>query len=462
MRQEFDKEFDALLRRSASRSGNAPAARGATTPTAPLAGEAHTSHDSSHLDADERAAFAEGALPAPARAAYVSHLADCGECRRAVAGLSSAAGVSLKLEKSAEAASGASTSSVVTVATDKDAGRLGWFKGLFAPRVLRFVAPALAFTLVGVVAFVALRSDGGGETQTARQDTAAPFILPGDAAADAGNAASNGNMSADMNASGMGDTGTSAAASNTNGAGTSGTLGARTAGGGRATADASAAEAGRGPAHGSRAEASSSTSETVAVTRPPESPRASSAAAAPSAAQRPSAREESDRGGAERSRDADEVAERGDTSSEATGRSRNYNLMQQQAPDGARNRGISPLEMRGANTSSPPPPAATSPSDSAKSTSEPAPKRRAARGASAGESRSEPETRAIEGRRFRRTAGVWIDENFRDSMPTTVVRRNTTAYSDLIAKSPEVGHIAERLSGEVVVVVRGHAYRVKP
>ena len=47
-----------------------------------------------HLDADELNAFAEGALPAAARSRYVSHLADCNDCRRVVSQLAAASGVS--------------------------------------------------------------------------------------------------------------------------------------------------------------------------------------------------------------------------------------------------------------------------------------------------------------------------------------------------------------------------------
>jgi hypothetical protein len=45
-----------------------------------------------HLDADELNAFAEGALPPAARSRYVSHLADCDDCRRAVTELAGASG----------------------------------------------------------------------------------------------------------------------------------------------------------------------------------------------------------------------------------------------------------------------------------------------------------------------------------------------------------------------------------
>lgn len=460
MKPEFDREVDALLRRAAARSGNA-STHGAGSHPASRVDEAQLASASSHLDADERAAFAEGALPAPARAAYVSHLADCKECRRAVAGLASAAGVSVMLEQSA-AASAASDASAVTVATEKgrDGGWFDWFGALFAPRVLRFVAPALALCLVGVVAYVALRSGDGGETQTARHEAGSPFIQPeGVESEDGIAAATSDGMTANMNSSVGGEAGTSTAGSNANSAGIAGGVGASTAGGGRETAEASATQTGRGPVAAPKEDALSP-AELSVVARAPETPRESAAAAPAPAQPRESSREETSRQDAESSRNISN-AERDETSNERAGRSRNYDLQQQQFPDGSRNRAGAGMEMRGANAA-PPPPAASSPSDSAKSENRPAAKGRAARGASTDENRDGAETRAVEGRRFRRTSGVWVDENFRDSLPTTTLRRNSTAYRELIAEMPEVGRIAERLTGEVVIVVRGRAYRIKP
>lgn len=61
MELEFDKEMDALLRRA--RGGNAVAV-------------------GDHIDADAISAFAENALPDAMRRVYMSHLADCGKCRK--------------------------------------------------------------------------------------------------------------------------------------------------------------------------------------------------------------------------------------------------------------------------------------------------------------------------------------------------------------------------------------------
>lgn len=65
------------------------------------------------------------------------------------------------------------------------------------------------------------------------------------------------------------------------------------------------------------------------------------------------------------------------------------------------------------------------------------------------------------GHRFRREGGAWVDVNFKSSMPQTGVRRGTEAFRALVADIPEVGRVAEQVNGEVVVVIRGHAYRIR-
>src|SRR2546423_14006301 len=89
MREGFDKEINSLLRRRARAAVVArPRGNGADAPLS-----------DAHLDADELSAFVEGALPASARVAAASHLADCDECRSTVVRLARAAGVESELEK---------------------------------------------------------------------------------------------------------------------------------------------------------------------------------------------------------------------------------------------------------------------------------------------------------------------------------------------------------------------------
>src|SRR5215510_1182995 len=119
-----EKQIDVLLRRYAKAAPRANA------------GE--------HLDADELSAFADGALPPATRARYVSHLADCDDCRKQASGLAISSGAVVRAEQ---------RQSEITE------GRTFWqlFAGLFALPVLRYGALAAVLLIIAGVAFVALR-----------------------------------------------------------------------------------------------------------------------------------------------------------------------------------------------------------------------------------------------------------------------------------------------------------------
>lgn len=119
-----DKQIDVLMRRYAK-----------AAPRTSVAG---------HLDADEINAFAEGALPPATRARYVSHLADCDECRKQASALAISSGAVVRTEESHSPVS---------------EGRSFWqaLAGLFALPVFRYAAFAAVVLIVAGVAFVALR-----------------------------------------------------------------------------------------------------------------------------------------------------------------------------------------------------------------------------------------------------------------------------------------------------------------
>ncbi len=119
-----DTQIDVLLRRHAER--------------------ARSNAGIEHLDADELNAFAEGSLPAAARSRYVSHLADCDDCRRLVSQLSMTAGAVAKAE-----AAGAPTTAHISW-LDK----LGAF---FRPPTLRYAALAAVVVAAVSVAFLVMR-----------------------------------------------------------------------------------------------------------------------------------------------------------------------------------------------------------------------------------------------------------------------------------------------------------------
>ena len=118
-----DSEIDVLLRRYAK------------------VGNSVKSGD--HLDADELNAFAARALPAAARSHYLSHLAGCDECRRAVTELAAASG---RLEPLAVPAS----QSVV---------ESWWHKigAVFAPSRLRYAAFAAILVAVAGIGYTVWR-----------------------------------------------------------------------------------------------------------------------------------------------------------------------------------------------------------------------------------------------------------------------------------------------------------------
>ncbi|MGZ8847878.1 MAG: anti-sigma factor family protein, partial [Pyrinomonadaceae bacterium] len=99
---------------------------------------------SDHLDADELSAFAEGALPQATRARYVSHLAECDECRKQASDLAISSGAMVSAEQSQPKTS---------------EGRSFWqvLAGMFALPVLRYAAFGAVVLIVAGVAFVALR-----------------------------------------------------------------------------------------------------------------------------------------------------------------------------------------------------------------------------------------------------------------------------------------------------------------
>ena len=95
-----------------------------------------------HLDPDELNAFAEGTLPPAARSRYMSHLADCDDCRRAVTELAGASG---RLEPVAVPAQSAVES---------------WWQKIgaaFAPSRLRYAAFAAILVAVAGIGYTVWR-----------------------------------------------------------------------------------------------------------------------------------------------------------------------------------------------------------------------------------------------------------------------------------------------------------------
>src|ERR1700704_3415967 len=84
MKQANNNEIDLLLQ-SLARGRDERALQSRA-----MSGDGKQAHRE-HLDADELNSYAEGVVPAPARARYTEHLADCEQCRSIVIGLTQTA-----------------------------------------------------------------------------------------------------------------------------------------------------------------------------------------------------------------------------------------------------------------------------------------------------------------------------------------------------------------------------------
>jgi hypothetical protein len=455
MREGFDKEIDSLLRRTARASAGAHG------------NGAGASRPDSHLDADELAAFAEGALPEAARMNAVSHLADCGDCRSLAVNLTRAAGVESELEKRAAAAASPSTSSAARESKAKESR--GWLASLFAPRALRYVTPVLALCLVAAVSYVALRSRGD-RNSVARLET--------------GNSSARPSITTSQNGAQPPPEGLSAPAASANANSSTTTTGAEgPTSNDKSVADAPALkpenkdakeDAPDGSAAPAREKARGEDAE-VAAPQPParaadgtldaEAPKEIAKSAPVESAPASKAGEHMKAGLPPPAQTNEEMASNmtANEAQQQQQRAAQKRAVEPQAPDGSRNRSRSTTNDAaggGALAGSP-----RDDRDARQRRDGPAAR---SRGRSEQDAVSESErkntsdeSRAVAGHRFRREGGAWVDVNYKSSMASTGVRRGTDAYRALVADLPEVGRVAEQLGGEVIVVVRGRAYRIR-
>jgi hypothetical protein len=71
------------------------------------------------------------------------------------------------------------------------------------------------------------------------------------------------------------------------------------------------------------------------------------------------------------------------------------------------------------------------------------------------------EIREVAGRRFRKQGNAWIDTAYVAARPVMTLSRGSEQYRVLVADEPGIRTIAERLAGEVIVVWKGRAYRIR-
>jgi hypothetical protein len=71
------------------------------------------------------------------------------------------------------------------------------------------------------------------------------------------------------------------------------------------------------------------------------------------------------------------------------------------------------------------------------------------------------ETRNVAGRNFRRQGSSWVDTAYSSSQATINVRRGSEQFRALVADEPAIRDVANSLSGEVILVWKGKAYRIR-
>lgn len=139
MEYEFDKEIDALLRRTAA----------GETASADINSKSEIQNlKSTHLDADEISAFAENALPERLKSKYTAHFADCDRCRTILSN-------SIVLDAEAKI----KTLSPV-VAPEIAAAPTPWHRRLFAFPQMAYALGALVVLFGGFFAFLVVRESG--------------------------------------------------------------------------------------------------------------------------------------------------------------------------------------------------------------------------------------------------------------------------------------------------------------
>ncbi len=139
MELEFDKEIDAILRKTQRTEGVAAA--------------------SPHLDADVIAAFAENALPERSRTLYVQHLADCDRCRKILSQTISISDNAVK------------TTAAVPIAAAAAEASIPWYKAIFRTPNLAIAMGGLILLFTGVLGFLVMQNNRDSENAIVSQVT---------------------------------------------------------------------------------------------------------------------------------------------------------------------------------------------------------------------------------------------------------------------------------------------------
>lgn len=449
MKLDPHMEIDRLLRRHA-RQGSplAPMAFAARNDSGRDGEALHEPEGFTHLDADEMSAYAENALPLAARARYTEHLADCDSCRKLVTELVLSSGVATQLEQQSATQAAAAATSSASAHSWRD-----WLRAMFAPTKLRYAASILLVLGIAAIAVMIFRGRRMGfeptnsrETQEAQpqvaqnnSNAAAPVATDDQPQYDGGAAPASASPLPGMLSKEATPT------SPPQGTGTeSSALRDEPQKSGNVQGPA-----GESPApppvtsnnnFGLPKNSSSDEDNEIAKTAQP-------ALSVPSAADQRKAKKEID--GA----DSTEEQARAQLNRERTSSAKSATPSENKPQDGKTEESAG-RRARGNASSSPPKdaPAALTGAASGAAMDDRADK--ADRPAKSAEKRS------VGGKQFVRRGGAWVDTAY-SSQATTNVRRGSEQYRALSADEPGLRDIANQLGGEVIIVWKGRAYRIR-
>ncbi|MFN2406813.1 MAG: zf-HC2 domain-containing protein [Pyrinomonadaceae bacterium] len=360
-----------------------------------------------HLDVDELSSYAQNVLPAAARARYTEHLSECVSCRKLVTELALSHGA-------VTAAAPVKTGIAAT-------GLKAFLASLLSPIVLRYAVPALGVILVMVVGFVALRRQQRDEfvaqvgvEQKQRAQTVEPgSVPPTPPQAVEGfhdsNQSKPENQQSPVNERGE-----------------------------RRRDDVSeGAATGAAAAPVTRPDDEVSTSETR--------PAAAAAEAAPAPPKVAATTEETKETSKDKKAEAPPKKQPETHAFVTDGSKADANKPGTATANEATARRVSelPVQNRGPRDLQALRPAAGARDD--KKTSE----------------RDAAETRSVAGRTFKKERGIWVDTAYDSSTGTRNLARGSESFRALVADEPAINTIAEKLDGEVIVVWKGRAYRIR-
>jgi hypothetical protein len=356
---------------------------------------------SDHLDADELNVYAEGVLPAPARARYTEHLADCQRCRTLVVALAQSAGRSVRQETTSQQSGASFWHNLVT---------------LFSLPVLRYALPALVLTGVIAIGLMALREQRRTDLVALNQRPESP-MAEAQKSETSGNASTSASPASVLQRQGS-DKNIASSEPKTSPAHESGLVAQKPGSNiGGITTDGTAAK-----------DAPESPQVTGAATTPPRY--------APEPAPPPKVSSEADLKSAPRKEDsfAPETMNRQQDEVKL--------LSKDDSPTHgpARSRAMAAGSRRGADATA---------------------ENRAAGSKARKQVAEEVEVRTVSGRRFRREGNAWVDTAFEASRGATNVSRGSEQFRALMADEAGLRAIVQQLAGEVVVVWKNRAYRFR-